>query len=74
MSQEKLEKEIRKYIEPLCHISVDKNTKDFNFHISVYHGCTNEMVDDVIMKVLYGVKGLRDELKELKKLEEEKYK
>ena len=66
-----LEGQIKKDIEPLCNISVTKNTKDFNYHISVYEGCTNEMIDDVIVKTIHGVKGLRDELNSIK-LEDEK--
>ena len=65
-----LESEIKKDIEPLCNISVTKNTKDFNYHISVYQGCTNDMIDDVIMKSFYGVKGIHAEIKALKRLEE----
>lgn len=62
----KLEQEIKKDTEALCNISVTKNTKDFNYHITVYEGCTKDMIDDVIIKTIHGVKGLRDELMSLK--------
>ena len=61
-----IEAVVKQDIATLCNISVTKNTKDFNYHISVYDGCTKEMIDDVIVKTIYGVNGLRDELKVLK--------
>lgn len=65
---EKLENEVRKDTFPLCKITVTKNTKDFNYEIVAYQGCSNEMVDDAIMKAIYGVKGLHNELLALKQL------
>ena len=65
MSQE-IEAAVKQVIAPLCDISLRNNTKYFIYHISVYDGCTKEMIDDVIFKTIYGVNGLRDELKALK--------
>lgn len=67
-SLEKLEKEIRKDSFPLCKITVTKNTKDFNYEIVVYQGCENEQINDAIVKAIYGVKGLHNDLLALKAL------
>ena len=68
---EQLENTIRKDSFPLCKITVTKNTKDFNFEIVTYQGCTPDIIDAEIMNVIHGVKGIHNEIRALKKLNED---
>ena len=68
---EQLENTIRKDSFPLCKITVTKNTKDFNYEIVTYAGCTQEIIDDTLMTTVYGIKGTHNEIRSLKKLNED---
>ena len=68
---EALEKEIRKDSFPLCKITVTKNTKDFNYEIVTYEGVTTDIIDAEIVNAIHGVKGMHNEIRALKKLNDE---
>jgi hypothetical protein len=68
---EQLENTVRKDSFPLCKITITKNTKDFNYEIVTYEGVTKEQIDEEIIKAIHGVKGMHNEIRALKKLNEE---